>query len=302
MGSATAPCAVRGVIRRRMGGLMYLAKFFHRAPGNDDRELLLIFESGGADPHVLMGFVMGGPSEPHLRREFITASDAVAAFRRAAEQLREEGYVETAHTQYQLRALPSDPRRKPAWQQGLDELLLCAIIDDPATQSALIAKLAATPAAQEPLYLWLAARHEFATAPNGHARTLARAENARDTLGARRASRTPPYVWSLRPLKVEAFIQDLLCEIHFAAGRPQAALDAAQRAQEADGNPYRGGRIAWILAHCYPAREEEAFDQAARYAGLGGYEAVTALPAYAAYVGRRGPAATKGRRASRTGS
>ena len=278
---------------------MYLAKFFHRPPGNDDRELLLILESSGGDPHVLMGFVMGGPGEPALRREFMTARDAVAALRRAAEELRLEGYVETAHTQYQLRTLAAAPKLKPAWQQGLDELLLCAIVEDSATQAALIAKLAATRAAQEPLHLWLAARHEFATAPKGHARALARAENARDTLGARRASRTPPYVWSLRPLKVEAFIQDLLCEIHFAAGRPQAALDAAERAQEADGNPYRGGRIAWILAHCFPAREEEAFDQAARYAGLGGYEAITALPAYAAYVGRRGPASDKGRRASR---
>src|SRR5215469_5860350 len=285
-----------------MGGSMYLAKFFHRAPGNDDRELLLILESGGGEPHVLVSFVMGASSEPCARREFMTAREAVAALRRTAEELRLEGYAETVHTQYQLRALPADPKPKPAWQQGLDELLLSAIVEDGATQAALIAKLAATPAAQEPLYLWLAARHEFATAPNGHARTLARAENARDTLGARRASRTPPYVWSLRPLKVEAFIQDLLCEIHFTASRPHAALDAAQRAQEADGNPYRGGRIAWILAHCFPAREEEAFDQAARYAGLGGYEAVTALPAYAAYVGRRGPGNDKGRRASRTGS
>jgi len=281
---------------------MYLAKFFHRAPGNDDRELLLILESGGGEPHVLVSFVMGGSSEPCTRREFITAREAVAALRRAAEELRLEGYAETVHTQYQLRALPSDPKPKPAWQQGLDELLLSGIIEDGATQAALIAKLAATPAAQEPLYLWLAARHGFATAPKGHARALARAENARDTLGARRASRMPPYVWSLRPLKIEAFIQDLLSEVHFAAGRPQAALDAAQRAQEADGNQYRGGRIAWILAHCFPAREEEAFDQAARYAGLGGYEAITALPAYAAYVGRRAPASAKGRRASRTGS
>ena len=288
-------------IGRRMGGSMYLAKFFHRPPGNDDRELLLILESGG-DPHILMGFMMGGPGEPQMQREFTAARDAVAALRRAAEELRLEGYVETAHTQYQLRALPPHPKAKPAWQQGLDELLLCAIIEDGATQSALVAKLAATPAAQEPLYLWLAARHEFATAPKGHARALARAENARDTLGARRASKTPPYLWSLRPLKVEAFIHDLLCEIHFAAGRSQAALDEAQHAQEADGNPYRGGRIAWILAHCFPAREEEAFDQAARYAGLGGYEAVRALPAYAAYVGRRAFAAAKGPRASRTRS
>jgi hypothetical protein len=280
---------------------MYLAKFFHRRPGNDDRELLLIFDGGNGDPHILMGFVMGSRIEPYVRREFVAARDAVAAFRCTAEELRLEGYVETVHTQYQLRALPFDPKPKPAWQQGLDELLLSAIVGDTPLQSTLIAKLAGTSGGLEPLFLWLAARHEFATTPRGHARALARAENARDTLGARRASKRPPYIWSLRPLKVEAFIHDLLCEIHFAAGRPQAALDEAQRAQEADGNTYRGGRIAWILAHCFPAREEEAFAQAARYAGLGGYEAVIALPAYAAYVERRAPSNARGRRRSRTG-
>lgn len=280
---------------------MYLAKFFHRPPGNDDHELLLIIDSSAGDPHVLLGFVMNGRNEPASRREFAAAREAVAALRRAAEELRQEGYVETAHTQYQLRMLPPYPKQKPAWQQALDDLLLSAIIEDDRAQAALLAKLATTPAAQEPLYLWLAARHDFAVAPRGYARALARAENARDTLGARRASRRPPYLWSLRPLKLVAFIQDLLCEIHFAAGRPHEALDAAQHAQEAEGNPYRGGRIAWILAHCFPAREEEAFAQAARYAASGGYEAVTALPGYAAYMERRAPASVKGR-SSRTRS
>ena len=273
---------------------MYLAKFFHRPPGDDDRELLLIADTSSGDGHMLFGFVMNGRGEAYRRQEFCAAPEAVTAFRSAVTALREAGYVETVHTQYQIRALPPAPKAKPAWQQGLDELLLSALVDDAAAQSALIDELAATPAAQEPFYLWLAARHAFAMAPN-HARALARAENARDTLGARRASKMPPYVWSLRPLKVEAFIHDLLCEIHFSAGRRHAALDAAQHAQEVDGNPYRGGRIAWILCHCFPAREEEAFDQAARYAGTGGYDAVTALPAYAAYVERRAPGAPKGR-------
>jgi hypothetical protein len=266
---------------------MYLAKFFHRPPGNDDRELLLIFDSSCGEGHALMGFIMDGRSEPYLRLDFATPREAIAAFRRSADDLREGGYVETADTKYTLRSLPPDRKPKPAWQQGLDELLLSAIIEDTATQTALIGKLAVTPAAQEPFYLWLAARHGFETAPKGAAGALVRAENARDALGARRASKAPFYVWSLRPLKIEAFIHDLLCEIHFAAGDAKAGLAAAQHAQEVDGDQYRGGRIAWILCHHVPECEEEAFEQAYRYAEFGGYEAVTALPGYAAYAERR---------------
>jgi hypothetical protein len=270
---------------------MYLAKFFHRPPGKDARELLLIFDSGGdqthACTHALLGFVMDGRIEPTMRRDFGSAREAVAAFRRAAEELREAGYIETADTKYSLRALPLDPKPKPAWQQGLDELLLSAVIDDMATQTALIDKLAATPAAREPFYLWAAARHGFATAPKRQARALAQAENARDAFGARRASRTPPYIWSLWPLEVEAAIHDLLCEIHYAVGNAKAALDAAQHAQEVGGNPHRAGRVAWLICHHFPAREEEAFEQAYRHAEYGGYESVTALPGYAAFVERR---------------
>jgi hypothetical protein len=270
---------------------MYLAKFFHRPPGTDDRELLLILDGGCGESHALghsfLGFVMNGRIEPYVRREFASAREAVAAFRRAADELRDAGYVETADTKYTLRSLPPAPKPKPAWQQGLDELMLSTIIDDLATQAALIAKLAATPAAHEPFYLWLAARHAVEKAPKAAASMLARAEIARDALGARRASRAPFYVWSLRPLEVEAFIHDLLCEIHFAAGNAQAGLAAARHAQEADGDQFRGGRIAWILCHHFPDREEEAFDQAFRYAQFGGYEAVIALPAYTAYLVRR---------------
>jgi hypothetical protein len=278
---------------------MYLAKFLHRPPGKDDRELLLIVDrSGGkghssdraldhALDHAFLGFVLDGRIEPYMRRDFASAREAVAEFRRAAEELREAGYVETAHTKYSLRKLPPEPKPKPAWQQGLDELLLSAIIDDAATQTALIAKLATTPAVREPVYLWLVARHGFAAAPKRHARALALAENARDVLGARRASRTPPYIWSLWPLEVEAAIRDLLCEIHFAAGNAKAALDAAQHAQEVAGDAHRAHRIAWLICHHFPAREEEAFEQAWRHAEHGGYESITALPGYAAYVERR---------------
>jgi hypothetical protein len=265
---------------------MYLAKFFHRAPGNDDRELLLIFERTCGGP-TLMGFVMDGEGRTFLRQDFKSAHEAVAAFRRAADELRNGGYVETADTQYTLRKLAAAPQPKPAWQQGLDELMLSAIIEDTATQAALIDKLAATPAAGEPFYIWLRARHRFASAPKDHGGALTRTEDARNALGARRASKAPFYIWSLRTLQVEAFIQDLLCELHLAAGDPEAGLEAAQHAHEVDGDQYRGGRIAWILCEYFPERQQEAFDQAMRYAEFGGYEAVTSLPAYADHVARR---------------
>ena len=266
---------------------MYLAKFFHRPPGNDDRELLLIFDGGCGESHAFMGFVMNGRLDPYVRRDFASAREAVAAFRAAAEELAEAGYIEAAETRYTLRSLPANPKPKPAWQQGLDELLLSAIIDDLATQTALIVKLATTPAVHEPFYLWLAARHAVEKAPKAAAGMLARAEIARDALGARRASKAPFYVWSLRPLEVEAFIHDLMCELHFAAGDAKAGLAAAQHAQEVDGNPYRAGRITWLLCQHFPDREEEAFEQAFRYASSGGYEAVLALPAYVAWLARR---------------
>ncbi len=275
---------------------MYLAKFFHRPPGTDDRKLLLILDGSCGDSHAFMGFVMDGRIEPATRRDFGSVREAVAAFRRVAEELRDAGYVETADTRYTLRSLPPAPKPKPAWQQGLDELLLSAVIDDLPTQAALIAKLAATPAVREPFYLWLATRHAVETAPKAAAGVLARAETARDALGVRLASKVPFYTWSLRPREVEAFIHDLLCEIHIAAGNAKAGLAAAQRAQEAVGEQSRGGRIAWILCQHFPDREDEAFEQAFRHAQLGGYDAVIALPAYVAYLARRRrrPPADKG--------
>jgi SMI1/KNR4 family protein SUKH-1 len=269
------------------GDPMYLAKFFHRPPGTDDRELLLIFDGSGGESHAFMTFVMDGRLDPTVRRDFASAREAVAAFRAAAEELRDAGYVETTDTKYTLRTLPPAPKPKPAWQQGLDELLLSAIIDDLATQAALIAKLAATPAVREPLYLWLAARHAVEKAPKAAVGVLPRAETARDALVARQASKAPLYTWSLRPREIEAFIHDLLCEMHAAAGNPRAALAAAQLAQKADGDPARGGRIAWLLCQHFPDREEDAFEQAFRYAASGGCDELIALPAYVAWVARR---------------
>ena len=47
------------------------------------------------------------------------------------------------------------------------------------------------------------------------------------------------------------------------------------------------GRVAWILCEHFPEHREEAFDQAYRHGAFGGYDAVTAHPAYADYLRRR---------------
>ena len=106
---------------------MYLAKFFHRPPEDDDRELLSI---PGGDPLVI-GIHMNWKGEPgsdeYLREEFSGIADAASAFRRHASELIAAGYFETDDTKYTLRMLPTDPRPKPDWQAGLDELTLAAL-------------------------------------------------------------------------------------------------------------------------------------------------------------------------------
>src|SRR5262249_44356304 len=91
--------------------LMYLAKFFHRPPGNDDRELLLIPESacGGGDRPLIVGIVLSNPEREFIHKEYPSMADANRAFRAAARDLRRDGYVETVHTDYTLRSLLPDP-------------------------------------------------------------------------------------------------------------------------------------------------------------------------------------------------
>ena len=84
---------------------MYLAKFFHRPPGDDDRELLLI---QGGDP-MIIGFRMRGSveiqTEDFLRERFSEIGNAVAAYRRHAAELVAAGYMETTHTRHTRRNL-----------------------------------------------------------------------------------------------------------------------------------------------------------------------------------------------------
>src|ERR1700688_3899077 len=72
----------RGRAAGRAETFMYLAKFFHRPPGDDDRELLLI---PGGDP-MIIGFRMRGSvgiqTEDFLREPFSEIGHAIAAYRR----------------------------------------------------------------------------------------------------------------------------------------------------------------------------------------------------------------------------
>jgi hypothetical protein len=268
---------------------MYLAKFFHRPPGNDDRELLLMPESpcGDGDRPIVMGIVLSNPDCNFIHREYPSMADANRAFRAAARELRRDGYVETAHTDYKLRSLLPDPAVKPDWQRALDELLLALFAEDSKAQTRLIKALDGTRAAQEPLYLWIATYHAAATRLFGTARLLDQAEHALNILSAHKLAGAPIYTWSLPPYYLEAYINDLLCELHLAREDTLAGLATARQAYDISANQYRGGRVAWILCEHFPEHREEAFDQAYRYGEFGGYDGVMAHAAYADYLRRR---------------
>ena len=234
---------------------MYLAKFFHRPPGDDDRELLFIPDG---DP-IIIGIHMDRNSQPEsdqfMREDFSDIGIAVAAFRRHASELVAAGYMETAHTRYTLRTLLPDPKAKPEWQKGLDDLMLAALSAPLEEQAKHLAALENTPAAREPLYLWLAAHHSYAAADNDE-RTIRFAKQARDTLTSRKAGKTPHYAWSIAPSDLEGRILDVLSWTHQRAGRPAAALEAVEEAYKIapSSGPQRSARDPPMRTLSGPAR------------------------------------------------
>ena len=265
---------------------MYLAKFFHRPPGNDDRELLLI--PGGVP--IILGILMREDLEPgedqYLREEFSDMETAVAAFRRHVAELVAAGYMETTHTDYTLRNLLPDPEPKPDWQKGLDDLMLAALGESLEAQAKHLAALRDTPAANEPLYLLLAANHGYFDDQDDEG-IIELAERGRDTIVARRASKTPFYAWSIRENDLEARTLEVLSWAHLSADDPKAALEAIEEACRVDASVDRGAQRVLILVDHFPERQEEAFDYAYKYREFGGYEEIIELPAYADYVARR---------------
>jgi len=245
---------------------MYLAKFFHRPPGDDDRELLLI-PSG--DP-MIIGFRMRGSveiqTEDFLRERFSEIGNAVAAYRRHAAELVAAGYMETTHTRYTRRDLRC-PEAKLEWQKGLDDLMLAALSAPLDDQAKHLAALQDTPAAHEPLYLWLAAHRGFAVADSNE-ETIRLAEAARDALASRRADKTPHYAWSIAENDLEARIFDVLSWAHLRAENPAAALDAIEQAYRIAPSKDRGVQRATILRDHFPDRRQEAFAAANKWAEL----------------------------------
>ncbi len=273
---------------------MYLAKFFHRPPGDDDRELLLI---PGGDPMVIgiyMDEKRDTPRDDFLREDFSDIALAVSAFRRHSAELVAAGYMETAHTRYTLRHL-ADPQPKPDWQKGLDESMLAALSAPLDEQAKYLAALRGTPAEHEPLYLWLAAHHGYA-ADGDNAETIRQAEQARDTIASRRAGKRPHYAWSIAEGDLEARALEVLSWAQLRADDPQAALQAIDEAWKVAPSQDRGVQRATILCDHFPDRQEEVFDAAYRWSEFGGYEEIMALPAYADSVARRKrkPKSTKG--------
>lgn len=284
---------------------MYFAKFFHKAPGDDDR--LLLLDVGG---DTLMGIYLKeidyqtavrsnlppGANLPgeFLRQEFGRTNESVGAFRREAETLRAAGYIETHHTKYTLRDLEGDFTPKPEWQRALDEAIMSAFADPLDVRADQFATLAGTPAAGEPTALWLAAQHARASKQPD---ALEKAERARDALLQREASGAPQYTWSLFPHVVKGYIYELLADCYLDAEPPDpwAALEAISIALEAD--PDKARLIFWasIICGCFPEREEDAYDSIHSWAHRSGFEEITSRPSYAAYAARRAKDAAAGR-------
>jgi hypothetical protein len=265
---------------------MYLAKFFHRPPGDDDRELLLMPGSNPAIAGIYMDEGRQTEREDFLREEFSSRKEAAAAYRRHVAELVAAGYVETTHTNDMLRNLLPDPQPKPEWQKGLDDLMLAALSAPREVQARHLTALRGTPAEHEPLYLWLAAHHGY-VANIDSAQTIRFAEAARDTIASRRAGKKPLYAWSVAENDLEARIFEVLSQAQLRADEPQAALEAIEQACEIKPSQGRGGQRATIICDHFPERQEEAFDDAFKYAEFGGYEDVIERPAYAEYLARR---------------
>ena len=265
---------------------MYLAKFFHRAPGDDDRELILI---PGSDPLVIgvhMNWKGDRDAEHFLREEFADFADAVASFRRHVAELVAAGYVETSHTNYTLRDLGPDPQPKPDWQKGLDELMILSLYAPMAEQAEQIETLRGTPAEQQPLYLWHGARRGLSVGDDP-AETVRLAEQARDRIRACRAAGQPHYAWSLFEGELEGRILELLSDAYVQAGDLQNALATIEHLCRTAPNHQRILQRAELICACFPKRREEAFDDAYQWWEFGGYDDIMACDGYAAYEARR---------------
>ncbi|MEB2847783.1 SMI1/KNR4 family protein [Endobacterium cereale] len=288
---------------------MYLAKFFHKHPGDDDRLLLLAY-----DTDILMGIYLREPDTPaldwslqdkirnampkeFLREEFANTAESIAAFRREAEKLLDAGYIETHHTQYTLRKLNGDFTPKPDWQKAIDEAIMSALANEPDAQADRLRALKDTPAETEPVLAWLRAYHANAiSSPE----TLKLAEAASGRWMKSDAGSSSRYLWSIHENHFKGEVFELLALAYLSDGAgfdPKAALDAIITAKAADWSRYRLRVHATIICNYFPEQESDAYDLIYRSAGLKSLAGLTARPSYQAYARYRA-ADTAARRAT----
>jgi hypothetical protein len=263
-----------------------LIKYFHRPGGEPDRRIDLILDSACDPTPTVMGFTVGGDNATILRHDCGSSTEALTTYRHIANAWAGEDFSEIVPLNYWQWTLPPEPQFKPDWQCALDELALDVLVTNVTPASETISSLAATAAATEPLYLWLAGIERLEAAGDA-AGALACAGRARDEFAKRRSSKAPFYGWSIWWPEIEGMIYDLMGTVYLAGERPREAITAFERAYKVAANQFRGGLLAELLCEHCPKRREEAFDQAYRYAQFGGYERIVAMPDYAAYAERR---------------
>ncbi|WJH39281.1 hypothetical protein N7E02_20815 [Aliirhizobium terrae] len=217
---------------------MNFAKFFHKAPGDDDRMLFL-----AVDGDVLIGSYLREvdylgfdwatydktkdnlPGE-FLRIEIDDENEGITAFRREAEALRRQGYIETHHTRHTLRDLNGDFTPKPEWQQTIDEALMSAFADPLDVQAERNAAFIGTPAQEQPLAKWLEARYASAMERPD---SLELAEQACAAWRRCQAEGHAGYIWSVYSSNIEGELFELLGREYLFEGpncNPAAALVA----------------------------------------------------------------------------
>lgn len=277
---------------------MYLVKFFHKSPGDDDRLLSLALQRRTltgihAKAIDFSALLLGnhGSSGLHpgefLREKFETVAQSVAAFRREAEGLRAAGYVETHHTDPAQRELKGDFTPKPDWQRAVDEAVLSAFGDTRAAQAQCLDALEGTEAGALPVTLWL--RTQVAGAAQSDD-ALERTLLARDTFLAYEAENRPHYTWSLSPLMVKAYILELLTQRYLEKRwlDPRAALDAISMSHAAWPDNHRLFLKAWIICAYFPEHEEDAYDSIYRLApNFRIFDRIAVRPSYESYAARR---------------
>jgi len=138
----------------------------------------------------------------------------------------------------------------------------------------------------EPLYLWHAARRSYG-ARDDAAEAVLFAEQARDTIRARRAAKQPHYAWSLLENDLEGRILELLSDAYLGADNPDAALKTIEHLCKTAPSHDRILKRAELLCGFFPERREEAFDDAYQWSRFGGYEDIMAFPGYEAYAAQR---------------